>query len=128
MRLTFFVNGTYRLMDRQPGDAAAAGGLRTDPAGQPHLVASGSDDAAEMPDRRRDQPQRQIPEERPTASTPDPICGPRTANTTPTVDAVAADLGYTITTLWSGSLSDSTVIAEDYILKMADQYFSHRPS
>ena len=41
----------------------------------------------------------------------------------PTVDAVAADLGYTITTLWSGSLADSTVIAEDYILKMADQYF-----
>ncbi|AGB26859.1 putative xylanase/chitin deacetylase (plasmid) [Mycobacterium sp. JS623] len=37
--------------------------------------------------------------------------------------AVAADLGYTITTMWSGSLSDSTVIAEDYLLKMADTYF-----
>jgi peptidoglycan-N-acetylglucosamine deacetylase len=40
------------------------------------------------------------------------------------VDAVAADLGYTVTTLWSGSLSDSTVITEDYIVKMAKQYFT----
>jgi peptidoglycan-N-acetylglucosamine deacetylase len=41
-----------------------------------------------------------------------------------TVRAVAADLGYTMTTLWSGSLADSTRIAEDYIVKMAGQYFT----
>ncbi|OYN76521.1 polysaccharide deacetylase [Mycolicibacterium sphagni] len=41
-----------------------------------------------------------------------------------TVAAVAADLGYTVPTLWSGSLADSTVITEDYIVKMADQYFT----
>jgi peptidoglycan/xylan/chitin deacetylase (PgdA/CDA1 family) len=41
-----------------------------------------------------------------------------------TVDAVAAGLGYTMTTLWSGSLSDSTLLAEDYIVKMANQYFT----
>ena len=40
------------------------------------------------------------------------------------VDAVAADLGYTVPTLWSGSLSDSTLITEDYIVKMADEYFT----
>ena len=40
------------------------------------------------------------------------------------VDAVAADLGYTTPVLWSGSLSDSTLITEEYILKMADQYFT----
>ncbi|KAA1249272.1 polysaccharide deacetylase family protein [Mycobacterium simiae] len=40
------------------------------------------------------------------------------------VDAVAADLGYTVPVLWSGSLSDSTLITEDYIVKMADQYFT----
>jgi peptidoglycan/xylan/chitin deacetylase (PgdA/CDA1 family) len=40
-----------------------------------------------------------------------------------TVAACAADLGYTITTLWSGSLSDSTVVTEDFIVKMATQYF-----
>jgi len=41
-----------------------------------------------------------------------------------TVDAVAADLGYTAITLWSGSLSDSTVITEDYIVQMARRYFT----
>jgi peptidoglycan/xylan/chitin deacetylase (PgdA/CDA1 family) len=40
------------------------------------------------------------------------------------VDAVAADLGYTVPTLWSGSLADSTVITEDYIVKMAGQHFT----
>ncbi|GAC1401119.1 MAG: polysaccharide deacetylase family protein [Mycobacterium sp.] len=40
-----------------------------------------------------------------------------------TVDGVAAALGYTATTLWSGSLADSTVIAEDYIVRMAERYF-----
>ncbi|MBV9513187.1 MAG: polysaccharide deacetylase family protein [Mycobacteriaceae bacterium] len=38
------------------------------------------------------------------------------------VRACAADLGYTLT-LWSGSLSDSTVVTEDFIVKMANQYF-----
>jgi peptidoglycan-N-acetylglucosamine deacetylase len=41
-----------------------------------------------------------------------------------TVDAVAADLGYTAITLWSGSLSDSTVIKEDYIVQMAQRAFT----
>jgi peptidoglycan/xylan/chitin deacetylase (PgdA/CDA1 family) len=41
-----------------------------------------------------------------------------------TVDAVAADLGYTAITLWSGSLSDSTVVKEDYIVQMAQRAFT----
>jgi peptidoglycan/xylan/chitin deacetylase (PgdA/CDA1 family) len=41
-----------------------------------------------------------------------------------TVDAVAADLGYTAITLWSGSLADSTVITEDYLVQMARRYFT----
>ena len=40
------------------------------------------------------------------------------------VDAVAGQLGYTVPVLWSGSLSDSTLINEEYILKMANQYFT----
>jgi peptidoglycan/xylan/chitin deacetylase (PgdA/CDA1 family) len=39
------------------------------------------------------------------------------------VDAVAADLGYTAITMWSGSLADSTVITEDYIVQMAQRAF-----
>ena len=41
-----------------------------------------------------------------------------------TVCKVAADLGYTATTLWNGSLSDSSVITEDFLLSMADKYFT----
>ena len=40
------------------------------------------------------------------------------------VDAVAAHLGYTVPVMWSGSLADSTVITEDYIVSMAHQYFT----
>jgi peptidoglycan-N-acetylglucosamine deacetylase len=41
-----------------------------------------------------------------------------------TVDSVAADLGYAVTTMWSGSLEDQNVVSEDYILKMAERYFT----
>ena len=53
-----------------------------------------------------------------------PYWRPPYAKRNAAVDAVAADLGYTVPTLWSGSLSDSTLITEDYIVKMADQYFT----
>ncbi len=39
------------------------------------------------------------------------------------VDAVAADLGYTVPTLWDGSLSDSGLITEQYLLECARKYF-----
>ncbi len=38
------------------------------------------------------------------------------------VDRVAADLGYTVPTLWYGSLSDSGVITKPYLLKCAHEY------
>jgi peptidoglycan-N-acetylglucosamine deacetylase len=41
-----------------------------------------------------------------------------------TVDAVAAGLGYTVMTMWSGDLGDAKRVSEDYILKMADRYFT----
>ena len=40
---------------------------------------------------------------------------------------MAADLGYTAIMLWSGSLADSTVITEDYIVQMARQAFTGQP-
>jgi peptidoglycan/xylan/chitin deacetylase (PgdA/CDA1 family) len=39
------------------------------------------------------------------------------------VDAVAADLGYHVTTLWHGDLQDSAPVSEDHIVKMAYQSF-----
>jgi peptidoglycan/xylan/chitin deacetylase (PgdA/CDA1 family) len=40
------------------------------------------------------------------------------------VRAAAADLGYTATTMWNGSLSDSMVVTEEYIAAMAHKYFN----
>lgn len=40
------------------------------------------------------------------------------------VDAVAADLGYHVPTLWNGDLRDSALLSEDQIVKLADQYFT----
>ncbi|BAX92071.1 polysaccharide deacetylase [Mycobacterium shigaense] len=39
------------------------------------------------------------------------------------VDAVAADLGYRVPTLWSGDLRDSALLPEDQIVRMAYQFF-----
>ncbi|MFJ4658701.1 polysaccharide deacetylase family protein [Nocardia sp. NPDC088792] len=41
-----------------------------------------------------------------------------------TVDGVAADLGYTVPIMWYGSLSDSGVITEDYLIECARKYFN----
>lgn len=40
-----------------------------------------------------------------------------------TVDKVAADLGYTVPVMWYGSLSDSGVITEEYLIECAQKYF-----
>ncbi|KAA0022378.1 polysaccharide deacetylase family protein [Antrihabitans cavernicola] len=52
-----------------------------------------------------------------------PYFRPPYGNHSATVDSVAAELGYTTPTLWFGSLSDSTLITEDYLVRMAQQYF-----
>lgn len=41
----------------------------------------------------------------------------------PHVDKVAADLGYTVDTLWSGTLEDHVWIPATEVVKMADRYF-----
>jgi peptidoglycan/xylan/chitin deacetylase (PgdA/CDA1 family) len=53
-----------------------------------------------------------------------PYFRPPYGNHNSTVDAVAASLGYTVPTLWFGSLSDSQLITEDYLMQMADKYFT----
>ena len=40
------------------------------------------------------------------------------------VDAVAADLGYQVPTLWSGDLRDSALLSEDQIVSLASQAFT----
>jgi peptidoglycan/xylan/chitin deacetylase (PgdA/CDA1 family) len=41
-----------------------------------------------------------------------------------TVEAVAAGLGYTIMTLWSGDLGDSNLVSQESIAKAADRFFT----
>ena len=55
---------------------------------------------------------------------PKPFFRPPYGRHNASVRAAAADLGYRATTMWNGSLSDSTVITEDYIAAMADKYFT----
>jgi peptidoglycan-N-acetylglucosamine deacetylase len=53
-----------------------------------------------------------------------PFLRPPYGGHNPTVDAVAAGLGYAVMTLWSGDLGDAKRVSEDHILKMADRYFT----
>lgn len=53
-----------------------------------------------------------------------PYFRPPYGNHNAAVDEVAADLGYRMPTLWCGTLADSSVISEDYVLTMADQFFT----
>ncbi|WP_280399581.1 polysaccharide deacetylase family protein [Nocardia carnea] len=40
------------------------------------------------------------------------------------VDRIAADLGYTVPVMWYGSLSDSGLITEQYLIECARKYFN----
>jgi peptidoglycan/xylan/chitin deacetylase (PgdA/CDA1 family) len=55
---------------------------------------------------------------------PRPYYRPPYGSHNPVVDAVAAELGYSVATMWSGSLEDQNVIPEDEIVKMANKYFN----
>ncbi|WP_327150844.1 polysaccharide deacetylase family protein [Nocardia sp. NBC_01329] len=41
-----------------------------------------------------------------------------------TVDRIAGDLGYTVPVMWYGSLSDSGLITEQYLVECAHKYFN----
>jgi peptidoglycan/xylan/chitin deacetylase (PgdA/CDA1 family) len=53
-----------------------------------------------------------------------PYFRPPYGSHTPLVDAVATELGYSVPVMWTGSLEDQNVVTEDYIMKMADKYFT----
>jgi len=52
-----------------------------------------------------------------------PFFRPPYGHHNPTTDQVAADLGYPTTALWKGSLADSSIITEDFLLGLARQWF-----
>lgn len=53
-----------------------------------------------------------------------PFYRPPYGNHNETVRKVAADLGYTATTMWNGSLADSKEVTQDFIKEMAGKYFA----
>jgi peptidoglycan/xylan/chitin deacetylase (PgdA/CDA1 family) len=123
VRLTYFVNGTYRswtdnLALLAPLVSAGQIQLGNHTWSHPDLTTVSKDRIAEELSRNG----RFLKTTYGIEAAPyfRPPYGKHNA----TVDAVAADLGYTVPTLWSGSLSDSTLISEDYITAMAREYFT----
>jgi peptidoglycan/xylan/chitin deacetylase (PgdA/CDA1 family) len=123
VRLTFFVNGTYnswtdnREMLRPLVDSGQIQ-LGNHTWSHPDLTTLSKDGIVEQL-RRNDEFLKKT-----YGIGAKPYWRPPYAKRNETVDAVAGDLGYTVPVLWSGSLSDSTLITEDYIVQMAAQYFT----
>jgi peptidoglycan/xylan/chitin deacetylase (PgdA/CDA1 family) len=123
IRLTYFVNGVYpswsdhHMLLRPLVDAGQIQ-LGNHTWSHPDLTTISPSDVAEQITRN----------DRFLANTygvdAKPFFRPPYGNHNADVRGIAADLGYTATTLWSGSLSDSTLITEDYLLQMADKYFT----
>ncbi len=118
MRLTYFVNGTYRSWsDNAPllRPLVESGQIQLG-----NHTYSHPDLTTLAPARIADEIRRHDAFLTKTYGIDArPFLRPPYGRHNPAVDAVAADLGYTVTTMWSGSLADSTMITEDYIVKMA---------
>jgi peptidoglycan/xylan/chitin deacetylase (PgdA/CDA1 family) len=123
IRLTFFVNGTYdswtdNLAMLRPLVDSGQIQLGNHTWSHPDMTTLTKSQIAEQITRNDDFLKKTY------GIGAKPYWRPPYAKHNAVVDEVAADLGYTVPVLWSGSLSDSTLITEDYIVKMADQYFT----
>nr|WP_167109024.1 polysaccharide deacetylase family protein [Mycobacterium sp. DL592] len=122
IRLTFFVNGVYDSW-RDNADLlrplvdSGQIQLGNHTWSHPDLTTLNADDIKDQL-RRNDQFLRNT-----YGADATPYFRPPYGNHNDIVDGIAADLGYRVPTLWSGSLADSAPVTEDYIVKMADQYF-----
>jgi peptidoglycan-N-acetylglucosamine deacetylase len=123
VRLTFFVNGTYNswtdnLALLRPLVESGQIQLGNHTWSHPDLTTQTKSQIAQQLSRNDEFLRKTY------GIGAKPYWRPPYAKHNAVVDAVAADLGYTVPVLWSGSLSDSTLITEEYIVKMANQYFS----
>jgi peptidoglycan-N-acetylglucosamine deacetylase len=122
-RLTYFVNGVYNswtenLAQLRPLVESGQIQLGNHTWSHPDLTTLSKSDIAQQLTRNDEFLKKTY------GVGAKPYYRPPYAKRNAAVDAVAADLGYKVPTLWSGSLSDSTLITEEYILKMADEYFT----
>lgn len=123
IRLTFFVNGTYdswtdNLALLRPLVESGQIELGNHTWSHPDLTTLSKGEIAKQLMRNDDFLKKTY------GVGAKPYWRPPYAKHNADVDAVASDLGYSVPVLWSGSLSDSTLITEEYIVKMADQYFT----
>lgn len=123
VRLTFFVNGVYdswteNLATLRPLVDSGQIQLGNHTWSHPDLTTLSKGEIAQQLSRNDDFLKKTY------GIGAKPYWRPPYAKRNAAVDDVAADLGYTVPTLWSGSLSDSTLITEEYIVKMADEYFT----
>ncbi|VBA32132.1 Bifunctional xylanase/deacetylase [Mycobacterium innocens] len=122
VRLTFFVNGTYdswtdNMAPLRPLVDSGQIQLGNHTWSHPDLTTLSKSEIAQQLTRNDEFLKKTY------GIGAKPYWRPPYAKHNAAVDAVAAELGYTVPVLWSGSLSDSTLITEEYIVKMADQYF-----
>ena len=123
VRLTYFVNGTYdswtdNLALLRPLVESGQIQLGNHTWSHPDLTTLSKADIAGQLSRNEDFLKKNY------GVSAKPFFRPPYGKHNAVVDSVAADLGYSTPVMWSGSLSDSTLITEEYILKMANQYFT----
>ena len=123
VRLTYFVNGVNDSWTEnkdllRPLVESGQIQLANHTWSHPDLTTIGSSEIADQL-RRNDRFMADV-----YGVTAAPFFRPPYGNYNDEVRDIAAGLGYTTTTLWNGSLSDSTLITEDYIKQMADKYFT----
>jgi peptidoglycan-N-acetylglucosamine deacetylase len=123
VRLTYFVNGTYRSWTEnrnllRPLVESGQIQLGNHTWSHPDLATLPKDQVADQLRRNHQFLMRNY------GVDARPYFRPPYGSHNPVVDAVAAELGYTMPTMWSGSLEDQNVIGEDEIVKMANKYFN----
>jgi peptidoglycan/xylan/chitin deacetylase (PgdA/CDA1 family) len=123
VRLTYFVNGTYKswtdnLAALRPLVESGQIQLANHTWSHPDLTAVSKSRVAEEI-RRNDQFLKKT-----YGVDAAPYFRPPYGRHNAAVRAVAADLGYKATTMWSGTLADSTVVTGDFIVQMAKRYFT----
>ena len=122
VRLTYFVNGTYRSWTQnrdllRPLVESGQIQLGNHTWSHPDLATLPKGQVAEQLQRNHQFLMTNY------GVDARPYFRPPYGSHNPVVDAVAAELGYSMPTMWSGSLEDQNVIAEDEIVKMANKYF-----
>ena len=120
VRLTYFVNGRYASWTDNRDLLVESGQIQlgNHTWSHPDLATLSKDQVAEQLRRNHQFLLRTY------GVDARPYFRPPYGSHNPVVDAVAAELGYTVPTMWSGSLEDQNVIAEDEIVKMANKYFN----